>query len=342
MPADRPRAKYDEAYKLLFSSAVMIGDFLFHVLPDFAQLVDLPTLRKLSPSFVKRRALRQRHADMLWRARLRTHEQHPVYLSLEFQSAPVSNMSFRVYEYVGLMLREAELAGDAGPAGRPPLVVPAVIYNGAAPWNAATDLADWIIPGAGPALVAALGLQMRRRYILLDLKTLNPLDPPTDNWFHVLAEWEGARWARDAARLGELWQAVLGSGDEGIIRGFRALRQQIAPWLQIPDREPGEAESRGRRKTMMRFEETWLAENLRKRDEELRQEGHEKGHQEGRRSLLRQLALQEFGPSGVAQLAEVLDEVLDQRAGSDRDGALARAIIECDTVAEVVARARGL
>ncbi|MDE2982398.1 MAG: hypothetical protein OXU74_14500 [Gemmatimonadota bacterium] len=97
---------------------------------------------------------------------------------------------------------------------------------------------------------------------------------------------------------------------------------------------------------MMRFEETWLAENLRKRDEELRREGHEKGHQEGhrrghregRQSLLRQLALQEFGPGGVAQLAEVLDE----RAGSDRDGALARAIIECDTVAQVIARARGL
>lgn len=85
----------------------------------------------------------------------------------------------------------------------------------------------------------------------------------------------------------------------------------------------------------MRFEETWLAENLRKRDEELRREGHEKGRQEGRRSLLRQLALQEFGPDGVAQLADVIDE----RAGSDRDGALARAIIECDTVAEVMARA---
>lgn len=86
----------------------------------------------------------------------------------------------------------------------------------------------------------------------------------------------------------------------------------------------------------MRYEETWLAENLRKRDEELRQEGHEEGHREGRRSLLRQLALQEFGSDGVAQLADLLDE----RSGPSLDGALARAIIECDTVAEVVARAR--
>jgi len=113
---------------------------------------------------------------------------------------------------------------------------------------------------------------MGKRYVLLNLRTLSRKDLPRD---------------------------------EGIIRGFRPLGQQIAPWLQIPDAEPGEVESRGRRKTMMRFEETWLAENLRKRDEELRQEGREKGHREGhrkgqregRRSLLRQLALQESSAS---------------------------------------------
>ena len=340
MPADQPRAKHDEAYKLLFSSAVMIEDVLFHMFPEFAQRVDLSTLRKLSSSFVKRGTLRQRHADMLWRARLRTHGRHPVYFSLEFQSVPVSNMSFRVYEYVGLMLREAELTGDVGPEGRPPFVVPTVIYNGAAPWNAATDLADWIIPDAGPALLGVLGLQMRRRYILLDLKTLKRADLLADNWFCVLAEWESARWSRDVARLQELWRTVRGSGDEGIIRGFRALRRQIAPWLRIPDAQLDEAESREGRKTMIRHEETWLAENLRKREEELRQEGRQEGRhegrQEGRRLLLRQLALQEFGPDGVAELTEVLGE----RTGPDRDGALARAIIECETVAEVIARAR--
>ena len=75
-----------------------------------------------------------------------------MYLTFEFQSAPVGSMAFRVYEYVGLMLREAELAGDFSRAGKLPIVVPTVIYNGAAPWNAATDLADWIVPGADPAL----------------------------------------------------------------------------------------------------------------------------------------------------------------------------------------------
>lgn len=340
MPVNHPRAKHDEAYKLLFASAAMVEGFLVHMLPEFSQLADPSTLQQLSPSFVKTEALRQRHADMLWRVRLREHDRHPVYLTFEFQSAPVGNMAYRVYEYVGLMLREAELAGDFGSAGELPIVVPTVIYNGAAPWNAATDLADWIVPGAGPALQGVLGFQMRRNYILADLKTLRPADPSWDNWFSVLIEWESARWARDAARLGELWQVVLDSGDEGIVRGFRALRQQISPWLRMADAELGEAEARERRKKMIRHEETWLAENLRKRDEELRQEGRQEGRregrQEGRRSLLRQLALQQFGPDGAAELTKLLAE----RSDSDRDGALARAIIECETVAEFVARAR--
>lgn len=42
---------------------------------------------------------------------------------------------------------------------------------------------------------------------------------------------------------------------------------------------------------------------------------------------------QEFGPDGVAELSALFDEASDP----DRDGVLARAIIECKTVAEVVA-----
>ena len=64
MPANRPRAKHDEAYKLLFSSAAMVEGFLVHMLPEFSQLVDPSTLQQLSPSFVKPDALRQRHVRL--------------------------------------------------------------------------------------------------------------------------------------------------------------------------------------------------------------------------------------------------------------------------------------
>ena len=337
MSSNPPRAKHDEAYKLLFSSAAMVEDLLSHVLPEFAERIDMATLRVLSSSFVKAESLQQRHADMLWQVRLREHGRHLVYLALEFQSTPVSNMALRVREYVRLMLIEAELTGESGPA-RPPIVVPIVIYNGSVPWHAATDLADWIVPNADAVFVSVLGLQMQRKYLLVDLKAIAPADLQPDSWFSVLVEWESARWARDAARMGQLWMRARESGDEGIVRGFGALRKQLATWLRIPEPEPGESQSRERRKTMIRHEETWLADNLRKRDEELRQEGRQEGRKEGRLALLRQLALREFGPEGLAELSPVLDEPSDP----DRDGALARAIIECKTVAELVARARKL
>ena len=156
---------------------------------------------------------------------------------------------------------------------------------------------------------------MRRRYILVELKDLapDPSEPPPDNWFFVLAEWENARWGRDAGRLARLWRTVT-------------------------------AATPGRRRTMIRHEDTLMAARLRKLYDELRQEGREEGRreglQEGRRegrSLLRQLAVQKFGPEVVGELATLFDQLTDP----DRVEALAAAIIECDTGAEFVARARG-
>ena len=89
---------------------------------------------------------------------------------------------------------------------------------------------------------------------------------------------------------------------------------------------------------MIRHEETWLAENLRKREEELRQEGRREGVREGRRLLLRQLVLQKFGPDAVAELSRVLTGPSD----SDRTRRIALAIIECATAAEFIARVQEL
>lgn len=350
MPETPSRAKHDEAYKLLFSSAAVVEGLLGALAPNFARVVDLSRLRKLSPSFVKPEGLRQRHGDMLWRARLRQEGRHPVYIPLEFQSRPVNSMAFRVYEYINLILREADVTEDTGPEGAPPIVIPIVIYNGFGAWNAATDLADWLVPNVDPELRAMIGLQMRRRYILADLKAPEFSSLPPGNWFAVLAEWESARWAEDAVRLVELWRKARESGDSSIVRGFDALRQQTDSWLPIPATESGAALLPGGRKTMIRHEETWLAENLRKREEELRQEGRRQGVQEGRREgvqegrregrrlVLRQLVLRKFGPEAVAELSRVLNDPSD----SDRTQGLALAIIECATTEEFIARVQEL
>ena len=109
---------------------------------------------------------------------------------------------------------------------------------------------------------------------------------------------------------------------------------------------------------MIRHEETVMAVRLKKLYDELRQEGREEGLHEGRRegrreglhegrreglhegrregrSLLRQLAVQKFGPEVVGELAALFDQLADP----DRVEALAAAVIECDTGAEFIARA---
>ena len=304
MPTRRPRARHDEAYRLLFSNPAMVEGLLSAMVPGLPDVIEPASLRKASASFVKAAGLRQRHGDTIWRTQLRRPERHPLFIALEFQSRPEANMAFRIHEYAALVLQEAETQKDIGAAGRPPIVAPFVVYNGHAKWGAATDLADWIVPDPGPVLKRLLGLQMRRRYILVELKDLapDPSDSPPDNWFSTLAEWENARWGRDAGRLARLW---------------------------------------GRRRTMIRHEETLMAARLRKLYEELRQEGREEGlhegRREGRRSLLRQLAMQKFGPEVVGELATLFDQLTDP----DRVEALAAAVIECDTGAEFAARARG-
>ena len=227
--------------------------------------------------------------------------------------------------------RRPEAQRDFGADGKPPLVAPFVVYNGHAEWNAARDLADWIAPEPPAALDILLGLQMRRRYILADLKRLGPEGsrPPPGDWFSVLAWWENARWGRDADRLARLWRTVLESGDLGIIRGFAALRHQLAGSLPAVDAERIAAAPTGRRRTMIRHEETQMAAQIRRIHDDLRQEG--------RRSLLHQMAIQKFGPAAAAEVSALFDEVTDP----DRVDALAGAVIECETAEDFIARARG-
>ena len=64
------------------------------------------------------------------------------------------------------------------------------------------------------------------------------------------------------------------------------------------------------------------------------QEGHRDGHREGARALLLRQAAKKFGEDAAAQLAGVVGDV----DGRERLDAMADAVIECDTVADVLAR----
>ena len=69
-----------------------------------------------------------------------------------------------------------------------------------------------------------------------------------------------------------------------------------------------------------------------------RQEGHQEGRQEGRqegsRTVLERLVAKKFGEDAAVQLSGLIGSL----HGRDQLDAAADAIIECDTVAELVAR----
>ena len=95
---------------------------------------------------------------------------------------------------------------------------------------------------------------------------------------------------------------------------------------------------------MIRHEETQMAAQIRRIHDELRGEGHREGwregrregRHEGRRSLLRQLAIQKFGPAAAAEVSTLFDDLTDP----DRIDALAGAVIECETAEDFMSRVR--
>jgi len=63
------------------------------------------------------------------------------YLLLEFQSSVDRLMAVRLLTYVGLLYQDLAAAGEIPHGGKLPPVLPIVLYNGQAPWTAATALA---------------------------------------------------------------------------------------------------------------------------------------------------------------------------------------------------------
>ena len=73
-------------------------------------------------------------------------------LSLEFQSTVDRLMAARLITYNGVLYEDLHRAKEIGPDDPLPPVLPIVLYNGAEPWTAKTDLADLIAPSLPPQL----------------------------------------------------------------------------------------------------------------------------------------------------------------------------------------------
>ena len=141
----------DSSYKLLFSSPDVVRDLIMGFIPDdWLHCLDYTTLEKAPGSYITD-DLRQRADDVIWRVRADGQWVY-LYLLIEFQSESDPWMPVRMMVYVGLLYQDLIRRGEVLPGNRLSPVLPIVLYNGAAPWKAPTDIAD-LIPKA-PGLVA--------------------------------------------------------------------------------------------------------------------------------------------------------------------------------------------
>ena len=153
----------DSSYKLLFSSPDVVRDLIMGFIPDpWLHSLDYTTLEKAPGSYITD-DLRQRADDVIWRVKADSQWVY-LYLLIEFQSESDPWMPVRMMVYVGLLYQDLIRRGEVLPGNRLPPVLPIVLYNGAAPWKAATDIAD-LIPRA-PGLVAHYLPQLK--YLLIE------------------------------------------------------------------------------------------------------------------------------------------------------------------------------
>jgi predicted transposase YdaD len=214
--------QHDTGYKLLFSHPEMVRDLLTGYMPgEWLQEADFTTLERVNASYVSE-SERQRHDDMVWR--LKVGKQWVwVYLLLEFQSEPDPWMALRMMVYVGLLSQHLIREGELHEGLLPP-VVPIVLYNGAAPWKAPTDVAHCY----GPSLPGLEPYRPQLLYHLVDEARLK-LHPMQEirNLAEALFRLERSRTPHDIAQVLGALGAVLQGAD------MQPLRRTITVWVRM-------------------------------------------------------------------------------------------------------------
>ena len=156
-------ATHDHSYKLLFSHPRMVQDLLEGFVKEpWVKRVDFSTLERCSGTYVAD-DLREREDDMVWRMRYGK-EWVYLYLLLEFQSRVDRFMAVRVMTYVGLLYQDLIRRKEVRRAGKLPVVLPLVLYNGEKPWRAPLALGGLVQPAKGSLAKYRSPLQ----YVLLE------------------------------------------------------------------------------------------------------------------------------------------------------------------------------
>ena len=203
--------------------------------------------------------------------------------------------------------------------------------NGERRWTAATDIRELFATMPDELL----GYRPRHRYLLLDLRALDPTGLPPENVVSLIAMLERARSQGQLEKLGA-------SVADWLLRvGETRLLDSFVAWItQVLSRTDAAGRTLELRTRSEEEEMSTLAERVRKWGDELNQQwlekGIEKGREQGERQMVYRLAAHRFGPA----IAEQLTPLLDQLSDPDRIAAVATMVVECESGDEFIARAR--
>ena len=234
---------------------------------------------------------------------------------------------------------------ERGPDGEYPPLLPIVIYNGKRHWTAATDTRDLFAPMAEDLL----GYLPRHRYLLLDLRALDPSMLPPENVVSLVAMLEQARSQGQLEALGaSMADWLLRVGETRLLDAFEAWITQVLAErtnsagtsleLRTRNEEGGPMSTLAERvrKWGDELNQEWLEKGIQRGLEQGIQEGRQEGRKEAERELLCQLAARRFGHGTAEQLIPFLEDLSNR----GRIAAVANGIVECETGEELIARAR--
>ena len=333
---------YDENYKRLFASPLMVADVLRACLPAHrVAAADFSSLGKLSPEYVSDE-LRKRHGDTVWHLRLG--RRRVFLLLLEFQAQDDRWMALRILTYSGLLYQELirsrapEVAGE-----RLPAVLPVVLYHGTEAWTAAPEMGALIVP-EGRWLAP---YQPAQRYHLLDLRRMAAEDLPYRNLLRAVVRLEQSRSWEDVRRVVRALQRWLPKrGAEELRRGFVDWIRQIAEPLvpagaAVPAIRTLEEAGMSLVERVAEWPKQWLQEGREQGLAEGRAQGVAEGREQGltqgvdqQRALLCRQAAARFDAATAARLADLLAPVADP----ERLAEVGDWLVRSDTAAEFLAR----
>lgn len=334
---------HDASYKLLFSAPELVRDLVLGFIPDaWLHSLDYATLEKMPGSYISD-DMRHRADDVVWRVKVGGDWVY-LYILIEFQSKVDPWMAVRMMSYVGLLYQDLIKAKQVLPQRKLPPVLPIVLYNGDAPWTAATNISELIpkVPGLVAQFLPSLQYLLieENRYAGTDLASMQNLVAAMMRLQRPHSQAEVLevidllnRWLvsnPELARIFAIWVRIVllrqSKNDLALpkVQDLKELKMTLATRFE---EWALQARQEGLEKGLAKGLEKGLEKGLKKGLEK----GLEKGRTEGEARILQRLLVARFGPlSQEMQAALSTASTAQLEAWTDR-------FLSARTLAEVFA-----